>query len=712
MARDPRHDVLFEAVPIGPKTLRNRFYQSPHCTSFGAELPGAQAHIRAAKAEGGWAAVNTEFCSVHPSSDSRPLVSARLWDEDDARNLGAMAELAHEHGALAGVELWHGGCVAGNLETRMPARSVSQMTDESLYSTSCYELDRAGIREIQGHYVAAARRARDVGFDIVNVHGAECGAITQHFLMAKFNRRTDEYGGTLENRARFWVETIEQVREAVGDDCAITARLCVDTLNDSPLGIRAAEEAYGFIELADHLVDFWDLQAGGWVAAEWAGDDAVASRFAGEFSHRKYIEGVRPATAKPIAAVGRFTNPDTMAEAIRSGVIDIIAAARPSIADPFLPQKIEQGRYDEIRECIGCNICASRFAQGAPIVCTQNPTVGEEFRRGWHPERFARAGNAEKTVLVLGAGPAGMECAMVLGKRGMSAVHLVDESEALGGSLRAISAYPNLGEWGRVTTYRQVQLAKLANVEVILGTRLDAEAVLSYGAEIVVIATGARWRADGMNGPTQTPIAGAELDLVHTPEQVSAVNGEIDGEHVLIYDTDGYFTAVAMAEMLLAAGKRVTVVTPFANFATFMFFTGEGFRVNRELRARGAVVLPGHLLSQITPAELLGQGVWSPDPVSWQADAVVLVTQREPCDRLYRELVADPGRLAAEEIEAVHRIGDCLAPRTIAECVFDGHRLAREIDSPDPAVPLPYIRELPGVGRARAEVAAPSRRRP
>ncbi|MHB8242152.1 MAG: oxidoreductase [Solirubrobacteraceae bacterium] len=701
MARDPRHDVLFEPVPIGPKTLRNRFYQSPHCTSFGAELPGAQAHIRAMKAEGGWAAVNTEFCSVHPSSDSRPLVSARLWDDDDARNLGRMAELAHEHGALAGVELWHGGCVAGNLESRMPARSVSQLSDDGLYATSCYELDKAGIREIQGYYVAAARRARDVGFDMINIEGAECGALPQHFLMSKFNHRSDEYGGSLANRARFWLEIVEQVREAVGEDCAVTIRLCVDTLNDNPLGIRAAEEAYEFIELGDHLVDFWDLQAGGWSAAEWAGDDAVASRFAGEFSHREYIEAVRPATKKPIAAVGRFTNPDTMAAAVRSGVIDIIAAARPSIADPFLPQKIEQGRYDEIRECIGCNICASRFAIGAPIVCTQNATLGEEFRRGWHPERFTTAANHEQTVLVVGAGPAGMECATVLGKRGLSAVHLVDEQDALGGSMRAISAYPHLGEWGRLTTYRQIQMDKLANVEVVLGTRLTAEDVFTYGAEIVVVATGASWRADGMNGPTQAPIPGAEHDFVFTPEQVSSVGGDISGERVLVYDTDGYFTAVGVAELLLSAGKRVTVVTPFANLAPFMFMTGEGFRVNRELRAQGVEVVPLHVLSEIAPTALRGQNVWAPDPVEWEADAVVLVTQRQPRDELYRELTADPERLAREEIEAVYRIGDCLAPRTIAENVFDGHRLAREIDSADPATPLPYLRELPDVNRPR-----------
>ena len=320
---------------------------------------------------------------------------------------------------------------AGNLETRIPAGGVTQTTEEGV---SSYQLDKAGIRRIQGYYVAAAKRARAAGFDIINVHGAEGGAITAHFLMAKSNDRRDEYGGSLENRARFWLETLEQVREAVGDECAVAARLCIDTYNDSPLGIRAAEEAYGFIELGDHLVDFWDLQAGGWNAAEWAGDDATASRFAAEYADRPYLEAVRGATAKPIAAVGRFTNPDTMAEAVRSGTIDIVAAARPSIADPFLPQKIEEGRYDEIRECIGCNVCASRFPQSAPIVCTQNATVGEEFRRGWHPERFREAGNSDKTVLVVGAGPAGMECAMVLGKRGMSAVHLVDEQEAIGGA--------------------------------------------------------------------------------------------------------------------------------------------------------------------------------------------------------------------------------------------------------------------------------------
>ena len=154
-----------------------------------------------------------------------------------------------------------------------------------------------------------------------------------------------------------------------------------------------------------------------------------------------------------------------MAEIVSSGVWDLIGAARPSIADPFLPQKIEEGRYDEIRECIGCNVCISKSENGHHLGCTQNPTAGEEYRRGWHPERFEPAANRDRGVLVVGAGPAGMECAVVLGRRGFEAVHLVDDAEELGGSMRWVRRLPGLGEWGRLVDWRHGQIGLLPNVE-------------------------------------------------------------------------------------------------------------------------------------------------------------------------------------------------------------------------------------------------------
>jgi dimethylamine/trimethylamine dehydrogenase len=218
--------------------------------------------------------------------------------------------------------------------------------------------------------------------------------------------------------------------------------------------------------------------------------------------------------------------------------------------------------------------------------------------------------------------------------------------------------------------------------------------VLDYGAEVVIVATGARWRSDGVHGSPETPIPGAGSEFVFTPDEVSDADGGIPGDRVLVLDTDGYFTAVGMAELLIRRGKAVTIVTPFPNLAPYMFLTGEGFRVNRELRASGVEVVPSHVLTSIGRHQLRGRNVWAGEhEVEWNADSVVLVTQRQPRDELYRALIVDAERLTAQGIEAVYRIGDCVAPRLIADCVFDGHRLGREIDSADPGVPLPFIRE-------------------
>ncbi|MEP6640904.1 MAG: FAD-dependent oxidoreductase [Gaiellales bacterium] len=690
MGRLARHDILFEPVTIGCKTLRNRFYQVPHCTGFGVEKPWTQAAFRGMKAEGGWAAVCTEYCSISSETDESPFVSARLWDDEDVRALRLMTDEAHRHGSLAGVELWHGGLYAETRESRLPPLAPSQLSSDFDGITVPRAMDMADIRRVQHEWVAAARRAREAGFDIVYVYGSHTYLPTQ-FLSPVYNHRTDAYGGSFENRSRFWLEAIELVREAVADDCAIAVRIAADTLEGSGVEL---DEGLQFIRRADPMVDLWDVTIG--ALSGWQRVDSGASRFFEQGYQLEWSGRAREATGKPIVVVGRFTDPDRMAEVVRSGAADLIGAARPSISDPFLPSKIEEGRYDEIRECIGCNACYSRSIWGRHLGCTQNATAGEEHRRGWHPERFDRARNADRSAVVIGAGPAGMECAIVLAKRGLELVHLVDSGDDLGGCMRWVTRLPGLGEWGRVIDYRRVQIDRLANLEFVPNTPLDADAARGYGAEIVVVATGAQWSADGLNGMTRATIPGAGAGLGHvlTPEQVLVDGLRPPGRRVVVVDYEGYFTGAGVAEVLRAEDREVTIVTCFDLVAPYCDQTLEGVRLRGRLHGLGIAARRGATVVEIDP-----EGVTARDEFGAEfrlaADGVVLVTQRLSDDALYRALQADPAAIEREGVEGVHAIGDCVAPRLIADAIFDGHRLAREIDSPDPSRPLPYLRERP-----------------
>lgn len=691
---DARHAILFEPVRIGPKTLPNRFYQVPHASGFGSMKPRTQAAFRAVKAEGGWGGVCVEYAPISPDSDETPFVAADIWDDADARALGLTAEAVHAHGALAGLELYHGGWSSHNARSRAVRVAPSQLTSEVQWGGLAKEMDAADIARIQRQWVEAARRARDVGFDIVYVYGAHGYLMTQ-FLSADVNRRTDGYGGSLANRGRFWMETLAAVRDAVGGDCAIATRIAVH--GDS--GVPGAETLPGIhiddmltlVKMADDLVDLWDVIVGSWP------EDSGTSRYYPEGHERPWADRVREATAKPVVSVGRYGNPDLMAEVIRSGAVDLIGSARQAIADPFLPRKIAEGRLDEIRECTGSNVCILREETFNHLGCVQNATAGEEYRRGWHPESFPAASGTDRPVLIVGAGPAGMECAVVLGKRGFSAVHLVEAEPEIGGRLRWARRLPTLGDWGRIIDWRAVQLARLPGVQVITGRRLTAADVLEYGADLVVIATGSAWRGDGVQPGYPEAMPGADPGLPHvlTPEQACA-GKRPPGPRVVVYDTDGYYVAPGVAELLAADGFEVTVVTTFNVLSPVSDQTLEGDMLRAHLHRAGVRVSLGTTITGVDAGSVAGHDR-NGEPWSAACDGVVLVTQQASHDTLYTELASSPA-LAAAGISGLYRIGDAVAPRMISEAIFDGHRLAREIDAADPAQPSPYLRERADLG--------------
>ncbi|MBX6323449.1 MAG: NAD(P)-binding protein, partial [Rhodospirillaceae bacterium] len=485
MPRDPRYDPLFEPIRIGPKVLKNRFVQVPQCTGAGVLRPGANAAHRAVKAEGGWAALMTEACMIGPDSDQPVAIVSSIWDEGDVINHRHMTESVHRWGALAGVELCHAGGLSNNLDSRHVSPALHQFASPWMPQTCTYEADEDDLKRIVREFGAAARRAVDAGFDIVYVHGTH-GALPVQALSRHFNRRTDGYGGGFENRARLWVEILEAVRESVDGHCAVATRFSIDQLS-GPAGVEAADEGLAFVALATRLglVDMWDINVSS--LQEW-GEDAGPSRFYRTNHQAPWTREVKRIATAPVVGVGRFTDPDVMLQVVTSGQCDIIGCARPSIADPWLPRKIDEGRLEDICECIGCNQCIARFEYGVPIACTQNPTALEEYRRGWHPEVFAPAPRGER-IMVVGAGPAGLECARVLGRRGYT-VHLCEAEPELGGHLRHVARLPGLAEWRRVIDFRLGQLARLPNVEVLRGVGVvGAEEALAIGAGRIVVAT-------------------------------------------------------------------------------------------------------------------------------------------------------------------------------------------------------------------------------
>lgn len=679
MPRDPRYDILFEPVRIGPVTAKNRFYQVPHCNGMGHYQPLALAGMRGMKAEGGWSVVCTEECEIHPTGDTAPYHEARLWDDHDIPALARMTEAVHKHGALAGCELVHNGPSCSNLYTRMAPIGPRHQPINGYYPAQARAMDKEDIRNYRRWHREAAIRAKRAGFDIVYCYAGHDLSLPMHFLEKRRNDRIDEYGGSLENRVRLFREIIEEAKEAVGDTCGIAVRFATDELMGEA-GIASDAEGRDVVEMLAELPDLWDVNVSPWY------NDSTTSRFNAEGSQEPFIAFVKRITRKPVVGVGRFTSPDSMVSQIRRGILDFIGAARPSIADPFLPRKIEEGRIEDIRECIGCNICVSGDYTMVPLRCTQNPTMGEEWRKGWHPEQIQAKGSDE-SVLVVGAGPAGLECALALGQRGYR-VHVAEAEKELGGRVTRESRLPGLAEWARVRDYRLQQLRKLPNVELYPASRLSADDIRDLGFPHVVLATGAHWRRDGFGRWHPRPVEGFDNPAVLTPDDIMA--GKTPEGPVVIFDDDHYYIGGVLAEKLRQAGLDVTLVTPAELASVWTANTLELRHIQQRLLKLGVKIRANLAVTGFFGDHVSLACVFTGAGEDIAARSVVTVTARLPEEALYLALKASPGNL-----KSVRAIGDAYAPSTIAAAVYAGHDYARSFDGPALVGEVPFRRELP-----------------
>ena len=681
---NPRYQILFEPVTIGPVTAPNRFYQVPHASGMTEANPRVRAAFRETKAEGGWGVVSTGAVSTHPSSDDSPLPFARLWDDNDIRSHAMTCDAIHKHGSLAAIELWHGGASVMNRSSRLAPYSPSGVPWAPTHvgfmgNQRPRIMDQKDIKDVIRWQVDAARRARSAGFDIVYIY-AGMGYLGYEFLLEEYNHRSDEYGGSTENRVRFVAELLEATKEAVGDDCGVALRISLEELR-AKASDHFESQAHEVVSLLSDLPDLWDVKM------DSSPTDCGASRFRAEGAHEPVIDFVKQVTDRPVVGVGRFTSPDTMVSQIKRGVLDLIGGARPGIADPFLPNKVREGREDEIRECIGCNICISSWHDGVPVRCTQNATAGEEWRKGWHPEKFDSPGSNDR-ILIVGGGPAGLEAALVAAKRGYR-VAIADKASEMGGRLLFETRMPGLSAWSRVQDYRLYALRQMRNVDIYTESELGVEEVLALEYQRVAIATGARWTRT-LYSSLEIPVGELNMPNVFTPDDLAA--GTIPEGPVLVYDFHNYYLGGVIAEHLAAQGIATSYATPAGQASAWTIMTNELPYVQQALHRHNVAINSEALLDSFDGEQVQLANIFTGELTPVSARSVVIVGLRLPNTELFDALSERESEWKEAGIKSVERIGDALAAGALVHATYSGHSYARELDRPGNEL---YLRDIP-----------------
>ena len=678
---------LFEPVQIGPVVTKNRFYQVPHCCGMGHVRPRAHAAMRGVKAKGGWGVVSTEEAEIHPSSDLAPYAEQRIWDKKDIPALQLMTDAVHEHGALAAIELTHSGHNSTNLFSRIPAMSPNAQAVNFLYPKQARRMNKKDISDFRAWHRQAALNAKAAGFDIVYVYAGHGMSVAQQFILPDMNNRSDEYGGSLENRLRLTRELLEETRDAIGDSCGIAFRFAVDELKGKD-GMQFQEEGRAVVEMLAEYPDLWDVNVSDW------SNDSQTSRFQPEEAYQMpYVEFVKSITTKPVVGVGRLTSPDLMVKLVEGGALDLIGAARPSIADPYLPNKIKEQKTDQIKECIGCNICVSSDNFTVPIRCTQNPTMGEEWRRGWDPE-YIKPKITDQRALVVGSGPSGLECTVQLARRGYQVILAESENE-LGGRVLFESSLRGLSAWKRVVDNRVHEILQKSNIEVYKESRLKVEHIDELGINNIFLATGSSWRKDGIGRSRRKPIPGLETITVYSPEEAVQNYKDLKGPIVIYDDEQGYLAGV-VADHLIAKNIEVVFVTPASVVSPWTDSTLEQKRVQAALISSGVKIMCNQSISKIENSTAQLECAYTGSITELPCETIVMVTERISDTTLYDSLVQY--NLEGKTQYNVQIIGDAEAPGLIADAVYLGHLAAQNFEADEADIQKGmFMREMPSL---------------
>ena len=667
MAAD-QFKMLFSPGKIGNLEMKNRIVVTSHETNYcylGGEVSQRFIDYYVAKAKGGAGWINAEAAIVDEGRSDFPR-GLSIYDDRFIPGLRKLTEAVHKYDTKIGSQIAHFG------RQTDPAVSVKPLEAPSpipcpLMQTMPEEMTTERVQEVVKLFGQAARRAKDAGFDLVEIHGAH-GYLICEFLSAYSNKRTDQYGGSLENRARFALEVIAEVRKQVGPDYPVGIRISAEEWVDG--GLTLAETTILAKWFAEAGVAYINVSNGNYSFPGLAMGSPTMNIPAGSLAW--LAAAIREAVDIPVVAVGRINQPALAEKILEDGSSDFVAMTSALIADPELPNKAKEGRLEDIRGCIGCNQgCLDRLFDRLDISCQVNPEAGRER------ELAIKPADKKKKVVIIGGGPAGLECARVSAMRGHEVI-LYDDKSELGGMNLYACKLPGRDEMREVSNYLERQVRKL-NVKINLSQKATAETVKAEQCDAVVVAIGASFIIPQIKGARRPD--GRLAENVLTPIEV--LDNAPVGQNVVVYGAGAI--AIETAVYLSERGKKVVMVENSGGVVQNMYGNLHWLcSVLPKMQEQGIELLPSKIIVEIRPGEVvvdtactiikdIREGIIVPgeDTVKVPADTVVLAVGRKSNDGLMDQLIG--------LVPEVYSIGDCVEPSLCGRATRDGAMAGRQI---------------------------------
>jgi mycofactocin system FadH/OYE family oxidoreductase 2 len=607
------------------------------------------------RAKGGVGLIITEEMSVHPTDMAyEKLID--VYHHAVIPGFRKITDYVHSYDTKIFAQLNHNGQQSDGSISRLPVWAPSPVPD-CLFREVPKSMEIEDIEEVCHYFAMSAVHAREGGFDGVELQYGH-SSLARQFMSPLSNQRTDEFGGSLENRMRAAVMFVAAVRKAVGPDFTVGIRMCADEMIPGGLNLAEVQEICQKFEQTG-LLDFFDLSI-----ATFYNLYLVEGSMHTPLGYTiPLAAGIREKVKLPVFCTGRINDPVMAERVLANGQADMIGMCRALIVDPFLPNKAKAGKLDDLRYCIADNQgCIGRMGINRLLGCIQNPAVGLEKTWG---EGTLKPAKVKKKVMIIGAGPGGMWAAKMAGRRGHD-VTLLDRNPEMGGQVLIAMKGAGRDEFGVIIRNEKGQVEK-SGTKIKLGVEVTADMVLKENPDVVICATG--------SVPKECPVPGGDGDAVYNVWQV--LKGEADlGENVLLIDYDGHHRATATAEWIVNQGKKCFMITSSLFLGCELGPLQDLYTTRQRLLQKGVTFCPDIAVMEVGGARgakfAKGFDVYSNFWKEWTGyDSVVLAMGQRVDDALYFSLKG--------KVKELYRIGDAVSPRKVDMAIWEGHKLGREI---------------------------------